>query len=202
MNSPDSLGALAVSSRSLHTWSHMQGYGAVNPVAGLTALCSAIAGLRIPPNVVMNPFDWERFLSGVALTQRPPTLRSRQLIVNIQKPCGFPRPSTSPSLQHAWCAGERSVQPFFEAVRPAKHVQHNNAIAAAAVSQHRPEVSLEDLISTITGASIMHLISVTGRFQAGLAERQINASADPGSRLRNHGSKLGPAIKPVRKSAA
>ena len=45
----------------------MQGYGAVHPVLGLTGLCSAIAGLQTLPNVVVNPFDWGRFLSGMVL---------------------------------------------------------------------------------------------------------------------------------------
>ena len=31
---------------------------------GLTALCSAIVGSFAPSNVIMNPFDWGRFLSG------------------------------------------------------------------------------------------------------------------------------------------
>lgn len=48
----------------------MQGYGAVHPVLGLSALCSAIAGLQTPLNVVVNPFDWGRLLSGMALAWR------------------------------------------------------------------------------------------------------------------------------------
>ncbi len=43
---------------------HLQGYGAVDPVMGMTALFSAIVGSFAPADVVVNPFDWARFLSG------------------------------------------------------------------------------------------------------------------------------------------
>ena len=46
----------------------MQGYGAVSPAIGLSALCAALTGCQAHAAVVVNPFQWKVFLSGEVLT--------------------------------------------------------------------------------------------------------------------------------------
>ena len=42
----------------------MQGYGVVGPALGLDALRAAMTGQLARPNVVVNPFQLEKFLAG------------------------------------------------------------------------------------------------------------------------------------------
>ena len=66
--------ALALSLRwSLDVWLCMQGCGAVSPAMGLSALCAALTGRQAHAAVVVNPFQWEVFLSGGVLTRQSET---------------------------------------------------------------------------------------------------------------------------------
>ena len=42
----------------------MQGYGVVGPALGLKALRAAVTGQLAHPNLVVNPFNMEKFLAG------------------------------------------------------------------------------------------------------------------------------------------
>jgi hypothetical protein len=63
----------------------MQGYGAVSPAMGLSALCAALTGRQAHAAVVVNPFQWKVFLSGEVLTQlsetTPVSLTSEALLM-------------------------------------------------------------------------------------------------------------------------
>ena len=43
---------------------YMQGYGVVGPALGLNALRIAMTRQLAPSNVVVNPFQMEKFLAG------------------------------------------------------------------------------------------------------------------------------------------
>ena len=87
---------------------------------------------------------------------------------------------------HAPClhAGERSTQGFFAAVRPAHNAKHDVVAIADAVpvAQHKSLASLEDLISTIAGATPAKLVVFTDGFQGCVSTRQTTAGAMGGYR--------------------
>ena len=52
------------SAQHFSAWVCMQGYGVVAPALGLNALRAAMARQLAVPNVVVNPFQMEKFLAG------------------------------------------------------------------------------------------------------------------------------------------